>query len=101
MTVMRVDGDRKPRLRLPPWLGPFFAAAKSSIGRIANIGIGRYPPDIQRRLKIVNVFSALVVTTTLIYAMQLWTSGDKAMIPVVIINVFLAAIISLVPIMHR
>lgn len=74
---------------------------RAIFGRIANIGIKDYPPDTQRRLKIVNVFSALVVATTFIYAVQLWMSGDKDMLPVVLINFALALIVSLVPLMHR
>lgn len=70
-------------------------------GWIARIGIERYPPDVQRRLKIVNVFSFLVVLTTLIYAAQLRMSGDEAMMPVVLINLGLAVIVSFVPLMHR
>jgi adenylate cyclase len=75
--------------------------AKAILGAIARIGIKDYPPDTQRRLKIVNVFSFLVVVTTFIYAMQLWMSGDKAMMPVVLINLGLAFILSFVPLMHR
>ena len=75
--------------------------AKAIFGTIARIGIKDYPPDTQRRLKIVNVFSFLVVVTTFIYAMQLWMSGDKAMMPVVLINLGLAIILSFVPLMHR
>ncbi len=71
------------------------------IRRLSNLGIKGYPPDIQRRLKIVNVFSALVVVTTCIYAAQLWSSGVKEMLPAVYINLGVALIVSLVPFMHR
>lgn len=74
---------------------------RSFIRGIANLGIKAYPPDIRRRLKIVNVFSALVVFTTCIYAMQLWISGNKEMLPAVYINLGVALIVSLVPFMHR
>ena len=47
------------------------------------------------------MFSALVTTTTFIYAVQLWSSGNKDMMPVVLINLALALIVSLVPLMHR
>jgi len=70
-------------------------------GWIARIGIAGYPLDVQRRLKIVNVFAFLVALTTFIYAIQLWLSGDASMMPVVLINLGLAAIVSLVPLMHR
>jgi adenylate cyclase len=74
---------------------------RAVFGAISRIGIKDYPPDTQRRLKIVNVFSALVVMTTFIYAIQLWLSGDKSMMPVVLINLGLAIIVSFVPLMHR
>jgi adenylate cyclase len=74
---------------------------KAMFGAIARIGIKDYPPDTQRRLKIVNVFSFLVVVTTFIYAIQLWMSGDETMMPVVFINLALAVILSFVPLMHR
>ncbi|MFT3729821.1 MAG: adenylate/guanylate cyclase domain-containing protein [Hyphomicrobium sp.] len=78
-----------------------FEGIRRFIRGIANLGIKRYPPDIQRRLKIVNVFSALVVMTTCIYALQLWASGNKEMLPAVFINLGVALIVSLVPLMHR
>lgn len=82
-------------------MGRLVRPIKKILEGIACIGIERYPPDTQRRLKIVNVFSALVVVTTFIYAMQLWRSGDKSMTPVVLINLGLAIIVSFVPLMHR
>jgi adenylate cyclase len=81
--------------------GPIVRLIKAIFAGIACIGTEGYPPDTQRRLKIVNVFSALVVVTTFIYAIQLWMSGDKAMMPVVLINLGLAVIVSFVPLMHR
>jgi adenylate cyclase len=83
------------------WLGQILRHVKKFFGWIASFGIEKYPPDTQRRLKIVNVFSALVTTTTFIYAVQLWSSGNKDMMPVVLINLALALIVSLVPLMHR
>ena len=82
-------------------IGQLVRPAKAIFGAIARIGIKNYPPDTQRRLKIVNVFSFLVVVTTFVYAMQLWMSGDKTMMPVVLINLGLAIIVSFVPLMHR
>jgi adenylate cyclase len=83
------------------WLSHVLQHARTFFGRIASFGIEKYPPDTQRRLKIVNVFSALVTATTFIYAVQLWSSGNKDMMPVVLINLALALIVALVPLMHR
>jgi adenylate cyclase len=77
------------------------APLRSAFIKLANYGIAAYPPDTQRRLKILNVISALVAFTTLIYAFQLAASGDEAMTPVVVINVVLAMIALVVPFMHR
>lgn len=77
------------------------APFRSAFVKLANYGIAAYPPDTQRRLKILNVISALVAFTTLIYAIQLAASGDDAMTPVVVINVLLATIALIVPFMHR
>ncbi|MBS0239484.1 MAG: adenylate/guanylate cyclase domain-containing protein [Proteobacteria bacterium] len=97
--------DRQKRQSQPAVLpGPVAGALRaigSFIRRMASFGIEGYPPEIQRRLKIVNVFSSLVVVTTFIYAVQLWASGNKEMMPVVYINLGLAFLVSLVPFMHR
>jgi adenylate cyclase len=96
----------RPKRRALPSLAVGLAKAvldgfREGIRRISNFGIKGYPPDIQRRLKIVNVFSALVVVTTCIYALQLWSSGVKEMQPAVYINLGVALIVGLVPFMHR
>ncbi|MGO4683102.1 adenylate/guanylate cyclase domain-containing protein [Hyphomicrobium sp. 2TAF46] len=97
--------DRQKRQSQPAFLpGPVagvLRAIRSFVRRMASCGIEGYPPEIQRRLKIVNVFSSLVVVTTFIYAVQLWASGNKEMMPVVYINLGLAFLVSLVPFMHR
>jgi adenylate cyclase len=77
------------------------SAVRRIIRGIASIGIRKYPPDVQRRLKIVNVISALVVITTCIYALQLWASGLQEMRPAIFINLAVALIVSFVPFMHR
>jgi adenylate cyclase len=78
-----------------------FAPIVRGLGWIASIGIAPYPPESQRRLKIVNVIAALVVITNFIYAMQLASSGDPAMRPVVILNLVLVAVVAAVPFFHR
>ena len=97
--------DRQKRQAQPAFLpGPIartLRMIRSLVRRTASFGIEGYPPEIQRRLKIVNVFSSLVVVTTFIYAVQLWASGNKEMMPVVYINLGLAFLVSLVPFMHR
>jgi adenylate cyclase len=101
MTIVDRQKERVRSEGSPALMGRLVRPIKKILAGIACIGIERYPPDTQRRLKIVNVFSALVVVTTFIYAMQLWMSGDKSMTPVVLINLGLAIIVSFVPLMHR
>jgi adenylate cyclase len=101
MTIVDRQKERVRSEGSPALMGRLVRPIKKILEGIACIGIERYPPDTQRRLKIVNVFSALVVVTTFIYAMQLWRSGDKSMTPVVLINLGLAIIVSFVPLIHR
>ena len=101
MTIIDRQKQRARPAILPMQVRRVLQGFRSFIRRIASLGIEGYPPDIQRRLKIVNVFSSLVVITTCIYAVQLWTSGKQEMMPVVYINLGLALIVSLVPFMHR
>jgi adenylate cyclase len=97
--------DRQQRQGEPPpkphMLRRAWTALRSALRGIANHGIGKYPPEIQQRLKIVNVVSALVVITTCIYAVQLASSGNPDMMPAVFINLGVAIIVSFVPMMHR
>lgn len=101
MTIGGRENDQRRSTGRFAFLRQIARPLRAMFGAIARIGIDRYPPDTQRRLKIVNVFSFLVAVTTFIYAMQLWMSGDKAMLPVVLINLGLAVIVAFVPLMHR
>ncbi len=100
MIVDRHKDQGRPEGRFAA-IGQIVRPIRVIFAGIARLGIQGYPPDAQRRLKIVNVFSSLVAATTFIYALQLWMSGDKAMMPVILINLALACIVSLVPLMHR
>jgi adenylate cyclase len=71
------------------------------LSAISTAGTGGYPPDTQRRLKIVNVIAALIGFTTFIYAVHLGLTGDEAMRPVVYINLGLVFLVALVPLAHR
>lgn len=93
--------DRTKTAQRAPWNSSPLRFVRTIFGAIAAIGIERYPPETQRRLKIVNVFSFLVVVTTFIYAFQLWMSGNKTMMPVILLNLVLALVVALVPVMHR
>ncbi|MBA2126686.1 adenylate/guanylate cyclase domain-containing protein [Hyphomicrobium methylovorum] len=104
MKLTRAEQTNAAESRPSNWLARLTGLVRplrNAFRFIAEIGIKDYPPDSQRRLKIVNVFSSLVVITTFVYAIQLWMSGDEAMMPVVLLNLGLALVVSLVPLMHR
>jgi adenylate cyclase len=101
MTIIDRQKQRARPAILPMRARRVLQGCRGFVRRVANLGIERYPPDIQRRLKIVNVFSSLVVVTTCIYAAQLWASGVKEMLPAVYINLGVALLVALVPFMHR
>ncbi len=81
--------------------GQIWRTTATFLSTVANLGTAGYPPDTRRRLKIVNVISALIAVTTLIYAAQLATSEMQEMRPIVYLNVALAIIVMCVPLMHR
>jgi adenylate cyclase len=78
-----------------------FAPIRRFFSAISTAGTAGYPPDTQRRLKIVNVIAALIGFTTFIYAVHLGMTGDEAMRPVVYINLGLVFLVALVPLAHR
>ena len=74
---------------------------RRAMAALAGIGTAGYPADTQRRLKIVNVISALIAVSTFVYAVHLYLSDSGQMMPVVLINLGLAIIVAMVPLMHR
>ncbi len=86
---------------LRPVLAWVFAPLIALYRYLVRLRTEGYPPDTQRRLKIVNVIAALIVATNCIYAYQLSASGDEAMTPVVYLNLILAVIVACVPFLHR
>ena len=79
MNFRRGEQARRPLGPVLAALGYVAAPVRRRFGRIASIGIAGYPPDTQRRLKIVNVIAALVATTNTFYALQLAAAGDPAL----------------------
>ena len=81
------------------------ARALSPVGRLLSLyaaaGTAGYPADTQRRLKILNMISLLIVFTTLIFAAQQAAADFEKMKPVIVINIILAAIAMMVPLAHR
>ncbi|MCL4768665.1 MAG: adenylate/guanylate cyclase domain-containing protein [Hyphomicrobiaceae bacterium] len=98
-----------PRLRLPrgrlPLPSLFRHPAARRLGRrvkgLAELGTAGYPPDVRRRLLILNLFAYLVAATTAGYALQHIQLDFETYKPLVFINVALLVMALLVPAMHR
>lgn len=101
MTFANRQQDGAASGTTPALLRRILAPLRRVFGGVASLGISGYPPDTQRRLKIVNLISALIATTTFLYAVHLAMSGDDLMRPAAYINLGLALIVALVPLMHR
>ncbi len=68
---------------------------------LATLGTAGYPPDTQRRLKIINMISVIIVISTLVFAYQQAMADYAKMRPVILMNLLLAGIAMLVPLAHR
>jgi len=82
-------------------LGKIFAPAGRFLALLAGLGTAGYPPDTQRRLKIINMISVIIVVTTLVFAIQESAAEFAKMRPVILMNLLLAGIAMLVPLAHR
>jgi adenylate cyclase len=80
---------------------PVVRQFRAAAGRLAALGTDGYPPDVQRRLKILNMIAYLIAATTAIYAVQQSLMDFATYRPVILINLFLVALALLVPLAHR
>lgn len=80
---------------------PAVTAFRAWIGRRVTAGTAGYPPDVQRRLKILNMIAYLIALSTAIYAMQQASMGFRDFAPAIAINVVLVVMALLVPLAHR
>ena len=69
--------------------------------KLAAAGTAPHPPDVRRRLKILNVMCYLIAATTLLYAIQQATLDYAQYAPMVHLNLFIVAAVLLVPFAHR
>ncbi len=67
----------------------------------AELGTSGYPPDVRRRLLIINLIAYLIAASTAIYALQHIKLDYQTYKPLVFINLALLVIALLVPAMHR
>jgi adenylate cyclase len=80
---------------------PFVARARGFLRHISEAGTAGYPPDVKRRLKILNMVAYLIATTTLIYAIQLSFMDFHTYAPMIFLNLALVFTMLLVPFAHR
>lgn len=79
----------------------FLAWLKSRLVWLANLNTERYPPEVRRRLKILNMMSYLIVVTTAIFGIQQAINDHVLYMPAILINIFLIGMALLVPWAHR
>ena len=92
----------KLRARLSPVLArPLIRRVRALLHLAANAGTAGYPPDVRRRLKILNVFAYLIAVATLLYAIQQAAQNMHAYAPMIALNLVLVATMLLVPFAHR
>ncbi len=80
---------------------PFVHRTRAFLRRIAEAGTASYPPDVKRRLKILNMMAYLIAATTLIYAIQQSIQDYTTYAPMIFINLALVVTALLVPLAHR
>lgn len=68
---------------------------------MAEAGTAGYPTDIKRRLMILNMFSYLIIITTVIFAIQFSLTEGAEYRPLVLINLGIALLVAFVPFVHR
>ena len=71
------------------------------VGRMAEAGTAGYPPEVKRRLMILNMIAYLIAASTLGYAVQHATLDFETYKPVIFINLGLVMMALLVPFSHR
>lgn len=101
---MKADATTHAKPSLPVWrrlLRRLFQPVARALAWIAALGTQGYPPDTQRRLKIINIICLIIIITTLIFAFQQTMADFERMKPVIYMNLVLAVIASLVPLAHR
>jgi len=85
------------------WLGRqgWAQTVGRAIERLAEAGTAGYPPDVKRRLMILNMIAYLIAASTLGYALQHATLAYETYKPVIFINLALVLLAIAVPLSHR
>lgn len=80
---------------------PQLQAIGRGIGWLSEAGTSGYPPDVKRRLKILNLIAYLIVVSTLVYAIQHTLLDYATYKPIIWINLALVGAALAVPFAHR
>ena len=80
---------------------PLMQHTRAFLQRIAEAGTQSYPPDVRRRLKILNMMAYLIAITTFLYAVQQSLMDFKTYAPMIAVNIALVVTALLVPFAHR
>jgi adenylate cyclase len=80
---------------------PQLQAIGRGISRLSQAGTSGYPPDIKRRLMILNLIAYLIVASTLVYAIQHALLDYETYKPIIWINLALVGAALAVPLAHR
>ncbi|MCH9806725.1 MAG: adenylate/guanylate cyclase domain-containing protein [Alphaproteobacteria bacterium] len=74
---------------------------RRGLGRLARLGTQGYPPDVRRRLVVMNLIAYLIALTTLGYSVQNTFMDFNKYAPVIFLNLALFFIALSVPYWHR
>jgi adenylate cyclase len=80
---------------------PFVRRAAQIFRQLAEAGTAPYPPDVRRRLKILNMIAYLIAATTLIYAIQQAAEDFHTYAPMIALNAVIVVTVLMVPFAHR
>ncbi len=93
---------RMLRRGLAPLLArPSLQRIRAAGARLAALGTEGYPPDVRRRLKILNLIAYLIAFATGMYALQQSLSDFANYRPVILINAGIFVLALFVPFAHR
>ncbi len=84
-----------------PERSPLFKRFNDGLTWFAELGTDGYPPDIKRRLMIMNMIAYLISVTTLVYAMQQVSLDYEKFKPIIWLNLALVFVAVAVPMSHR
>ncbi|KAB2847851.1 MAG: adenylate/guanylate cyclase domain-containing protein [Hyphomicrobiaceae bacterium] len=87
---LSISAWRRRLVRVAGWLG-----------RLADFGTGGYPPEVRRRLKILNLVAYLIAFATFIYLLQQVGMDYRRYRPIIWLNMALIPLVLAIPLTHR